>query len=186
MKRAHKFFLFSACIYCQYAVSAGDISDPVGLKGMMLGSNYADARDSDIYMCKEHPGALSGDKSCELVYMLEKKLANAPIEEMKLFYYGDTLHVITVLFRSENYQQIFSAFNEKFGPGKISEEKLTTRMGVEVDGTSSMWLSPTASILLIQYSGTINQSQIVVSTKYSKNEYSARSRQKTKENAADL
>ena len=125
---------------------------------------------------------------CRLKYGEKETLANAPIEIMWVGILTSQVSVISLSFKTDNFNQINSALTEKYGAGISTKSIIQNRAGAAFDNEDITWTKGSNTMLLSQRRGKIDTAALIVTTARQPmiDEYKKRKLERIKENAKDL
>jgi hypothetical protein len=155
---------------------------PFEFKGVPLGANEA-AVVAAGYVCESSDTPLA-DRLCRFPFGVEATIAGAPAKMVLLFLYSDKVEMIGIRFDSDDFDQVKSALEQKYGEGVQTQETIQNRMGASFENRTVVWKRAGGTLEAKKYEGKVSESSVTFQTDQVLEEY-ARRRKETDQKAAD-
>jgi hypothetical protein len=149
----------AACLLLAAFLPGAAHADGLGFKGAELGSPLARVASDPRHECNAVNTPL-GDTICSMRTNATETIAGAPVISLFYFYDIGTLTSIQVTVAEKDFQRVVDALAAKYGPGKLSTEKVKNLKGVEFENRTYLWTRPDGSLQAQRYSGSLDKSVI--------------------------
>jgi hypothetical protein len=150
-------------------------------KGLKTGVPLED----DRFYCESKKTAVA-DVQCHVKLSYKETIAGIPALLVATYLIDYKVAIISVSFRSSDFDTVKSAAIEKYGPGTSTFEKLRNKMGAQFENETITWTDSTDVLSISQYAGTIDRGNYTIKSISSIEALKQRKSQQTTNNANDL
>ncbi len=160
--------------------------EPLEFKGFALGSTLASADSVHPLYCKKRFDPATPNKVCTTAFAKDDTIAGHPIDKITLYFFDDSLQIITIFFHEKYFSDIVSALTEKYGVGTVTESTIQNRMGATFDDKILIWRKGSAFVRAERYAGQIDMSSVFYQTDSSIEKLKKQNESLVKERTKDL
>ncbi|PIV89458.1 MAG: hypothetical protein COW48_00320 [Hydrogenophilales bacterium CG17_big_fil_post_rev_8_21_14_2_50_63_12] len=144
---------------CALPSFASDAADRLSFKGVELGSPLARVASDPRHDCRAVNTPI-GDTICSLRPREVETIAGAPVASLFYYYDSGVLTGIQITLAAKDFQRVVDALGGKYGPGKLSVEKVKNLNGKEFEDRTYHWQRPDGSVRAQRYAGRVDKSMI--------------------------
>ncbi len=150
-------------------------------KGIKTGGPLED----DRFYCEAKKTAVA-DVQCHVKFNYKETIAGIPALLVAAYLIDYKIAVISVSFKSSDFDAVKTAAIEKYGPGTSKFETLRNKMGAQFENETISWADSTDILSISRYAGSIDRGTYTIKSISSIETFEQRKSQQTINNAKDL
>lgn len=150
-------------------------------KGLKTGVPLED----DRFYCEAKKTAVA-DVQCHVKLNHKETIAGIPALLVATYLIDYKVAIISVSFRSSDFDAVKSAAIEKYGPGTSIFEMLSNKMGAQFENETITWTDSTDVLSVSKYAGSIGKGDYTIKSIRVLEAFKQRKSQQTTNSAKDL